>query len=337
LENEGSSGMNRIIISRTDAIGDVILTLPVAFALKGKYPGCEIIFLGRKYTRPVVAACPWVNTFLEVEELLEKSRKEGVRILKDLKADAIVHVFPNKKVAALAKQAGIPVRIGTSHRIFHWLTCNKPVNFTRKNSDLHEAQLNFKLLKPLGVFLIPSLDFLKSLTPLVPQAPLPDFLKNEIPEGKRIIILHPKSRGSAREWGLENFSSLISMLPPDNFHIFITGTAGEGELMKGRFDAFAHVTNLSGRLNLSELMTFISKTHALIAASTGPLHIAAALGIKAIGIFAPMRPIHPGRWAPLGPDAHALVLEKKCSDCRKSGVCLCIQSVSPAEVHSLLS
>jgi ADP-heptose:LPS heptosyltransferase len=45
----------------------------------------------------------------------------------------------------------------------------------------------------------------------------------------------------------------------------------------------------------------------VVAASTGPLHLAALAGTRALGLFSPQRPIHPGRWAPIGPHADVVV------------------------------
>jgi ADP-heptose:LPS heptosyltransferase len=151
------------------------------------------------------------------------------------------------------------------------------------------------------------------------------------------LILHPKSKGSAREWGLDNFSRLIALLPEDKFSIYITGTKEEGLLMQDFLRRHEkRVTDLSGKLTLTELISFIDSCDGLVAASTGPLHIAAALGKTAIGLYAPMKPIHPGRWAPLGKDAHSLVLDKSCNDCKKSMDCECIRSIDPGEVAEML-
>ena len=75
----------------------------------------------------------------------------------------------------------------------------------------------------------------------------------------------------------------------------------------------------------------------LVAASTGPLHIAAALGKKAIGLYAPMRPIHPARWKPIGSNAQYLVINKNCSDCRKTQNCHCIREIKAAQVVEVIS
>jgi heptosyltransferase-3 len=63
---------------------------------------------------------------------------------------------------------------------------------------------------------------------------------------------------------------------------------------------------------LDELIAFIFNADGLLASGTGPLHLAAASGIHALGLFPPSRPIHPGRWAPLGKKAE--YLESKSDD-----------------------
>lgn len=323
----------RIILSRTDSIGDVMLTLPMAGLLKERFPNCRIIFLGKSYTRAVIETCEHVDEFIDWDELLRSGEAERRNFLRQLNADVIVHVFPRKEIARLAKKAGIPTRIGTTGRLYHWLYCNKRVKFSRKRSDLHEAQLNVKLLRPLGiekVYLTTELITYYGFTKVKPIAADHASL---IDKKKFNLIIHPGSQGSAREWGIENFSSLIKQLPHDRYKIFVTGTAAEGESLKQFITAHPRLNDLTGRLSLEQLITFIANTDGLVAASTGPLHIAAALGKKAVGLFAPMRPIHPGRWAPLGENAKFLVLDKDCEACRKSRECACIKAIQPVQVR----
>lgn len=61
--------MKRILISRTDNLGDVILTLPIAGILKKEIPGCYILFLGKKYTKPIIEACENVDEFIDWDEI----------------------------------------------------------------------------------------------------------------------------------------------------------------------------------------------------------------------------------------------------------------------------
>jgi heptosyltransferase III len=326
------------IISRTDAIGDVILSLHTARALKEKYPTCKITWFGKTYTQAIINACKYVDDFLNFDEWMKLSNTEKVEQLKSMKASTIIHVFPRKEIARAAKEAKIPTRIGTSHRIFHLLTCNKLLNLGRKNSDLHESQLNFRLLAPLGIE-VPKLSFLNEQAPiLTSNNELALSFAKLLHPTKKNIILHPKSQGSAREWGLNNFKALIHLFPTEDFQIFISGTTKEADLMKEFLsDLPNNVTDVTGKFTLEELIAFIGICNGLVAASTGPLHIAASLGINALGIFPPIRPMHPGRWAPIGQKASYLCAPIACVKCKSNPTtCSCMALVSPTMVAEQL-
>jgi ADP-heptose:LPS heptosyltransferase len=326
----------QIIISRTDNIGDVVLSLPLAGFLKKQMPEAKIFFIGKSYTRPVIESSQFVDHFLDRNTVLQNPS-----VLTNIGADAIIHIFPDKEIARAGKSAGIPVRVGTGHRLFHWLYCNKLVNLGRKNSPLHEAQLNFKLLHPLGIEYVPQLADIPPLYGMKPRSiSLPDEMEHKLSGGKWILIMHPKSKGSAREWPVENYLSLARQLSPEQYQLFITGTEAEGALIKQQQPellGLPHVYDATGKLNLEQLIHLISRADGLLACSTGPLHIAAALGKHALGIYPPIRPMHPGRWAPLGTKAQVLVLEKNCEDCRRSQNCHCIKSFSPESVYARIS
>ena len=325
-----------IIISRTDSIGDVVLTLPMAGIIKQFLPQSKLIFLGRNYTKDVIGLSEHVDEFVSYDDVLKLNDSDKVEIFKKLNATHIIHVFPVKEIAHLAKKAGIKNRIGTTNRLWHWFTCNIKISLSRKNSDLHEAQLNTKLLAPFGITKEFSLEELVSAYGFTKVPQLEKIHLDVIDKTKTTIILHPKSKGSAREWGLDNFSNLITQLDKTKHQIFISGTAQEGELVKDLISKHSEVINLTGKLSLQQFIAFINQCDVLIAASTGPLHIAAALGKKAIGLFAPMRPIHPGRWKPIGKQANYLVLNIDCSDCRKTMNCHCIREIKTMEVIKMI-
>lgn len=325
--------LKKIIISRTDGIGDVVLTLPAAGLLKKLYPNLQVCFIGRSYTQPVIRACKHIDEFVNWDEISALPQKGQLSFFKSLNADAIVHVFPNSQIAKLASEVGIPMRIGTSHRLYHWIYCTKLVSLGRKKSPLHESQLNLKLLCPLGAEPEYSLQEIAGLYGMDKIPPPGEPFKRLLDASKFNLILHPKSKGSAREWGLDNFGELIALLPKDKFKVFITGTTTDQQQLKPLLDKFGdEVIDLTGKMTLPEFMGFIGLADGLVAASTGPLHIAAALGKRAVGLYAPMRPIHPGRWSPVGKKASHLVLDKKCNKCKKSNHCECIRKISPQEV-----
>jgi ADP-heptose:LPS heptosyltransferase len=238
-------------------------------------------------------------------------------------------------VAQWAKAAGIPRRIGTSHRWWHWTTCNERVTFSRKRSALHEAQLNIRLLAPFGIPMPTTVEELVPHIGLQATSPTP-AVEALLRPGLRNIILHPLL-GSGVGWGLHNYRSLIAALDPQRYHVILTGTAAEAARYRPELPVqAAHVSDAGGQLSLPALIALIARCDALVAASTGPLHLAAALGVRTIGLFSMRRPIFPARWRPIGADAHALVHDPACTRCASGATCDCIQRISPDRVLALL-
>lgn len=325
----------RIIISRTDSIGDVILTLPLAGFIKSVIPTAQVIFAGRSYTHAVIKVCPDVDDFLDVEQLQSMSFNDALSALQQQAADTILHVFPNPFLALLAKKAGIKNRVGTSHRIFHLFTCNKLVNLGRKKSNLHETALNFKLLE--AVLGHKPDDAFEKYMHLNPPKLSENLKMKYIVDDHYNLIIHPKSKGSAREWPFGHYRELIFMLQGKKVNLILTGTQSEGETFLasvGQLPSNLKVT--FGQLNLSELISLIGAADGLLACSTGPLHIAAALGKDAMGIYPPIKPMHPGRWAPIGTKTKVFCLNKSCNLCRKQSDCRCIQEIQPSEIYAYL-
>lgn len=318
----------RIIISRTDSIGDVILTLPMATLLKQLLPGCTVIFLGSSYTKDIVACCPDVDEFYDWK----------TADLADIKADTIIHVLPRPELAKAARRAKIQNRVGTTNRLYHWWTCNWLIKLSRKNSDLHEAQLNLKLLGFMeGVkkeYSLPEVVDLMNFKSAKASCDAVQYIDNQ----KFNLILHPKSKGSAREWGLDNFKRLIEILPADSFKIFICGTENEGAMVRDALLSTPreNTVDLTGKLSLADYIAFIDHCDGLVAASTGPLHIAAALGKHALGLYPPIRPMHPGRWACIGKNAKVFVTDRQCDECRKTQDCRCMRMIEPEMLKSYL-
>ena len=287
-----------MIISRVDNLGDVVLSLPVAGALKEYFPETYVYFLGKEYTRPVIENCRFVDSWLNWDEICSDPSK-----LNDTGADTILHVFPQRQVAEAARDAGIPFRIGTSHRLYHWTTCNRLVNLGRKNSRYHESQLSIQLLRPLGIrrtyklHEISSLYGWKELPP--PKTPYKNLFKTD----RFNLMVHIKSYGNAKEWPSSSYLELLRSLPSDRFNFILTGTADEGEAIRAEipeiFD-LPNVHDICGRYTLEDFIRLIQIADGMVAGSTGPLHVAAACGIRTLGLYPGSRPKHPGRWGPVG-------------------------------------
>lgn len=308
----------------------------MAGLIKEYYPTGKIIFLGRTYTQDIVSLSEHVSEFLNYDAFEKLQFHEQVALLKKLNADVIIHVFPHKNIAKLAKSAKIKSRIGTKSRLYHWFTCNTLIRLKRRKSNLHEAQLNFKLLTPLNISFSKNTEAISDLYGFTKLPQLGNDLNLLLDKNKTNIILHPKSKGSAREWGIDNFITLVKQLDTAKYKLFVSGTSNDANQLKELLD-LPQVVNLCGKLNLQQFIFFINSADVMVAASTGPLHIAAALNKKVIGLFAPMRPIFPTRWAPIGNNTTVLVENKNCNLCIKSNNCSCIKNIKVSEVIKAIS
>ncbi|OFA02560.1 ADP-heptose--LPS heptosyltransferase 2 [Duganella sp. HH101] len=324
----------RILIARTDNIGDVVLTLPLAGYLKQRYPQAEVVFLCRRYAAAVVAQCRHVDQVLTLEELGD----DWAHGLAHSGCDTMIFTFPMRTLAAAARRAGINRRIGSSHRIHHWYHCNRLATFSRADSPLHEAQLNFKLLLPLGIDHVPPLEQLKTMYGLnTPRHPAADAV---LDQPGFSVILHPKSNGNGREWPLQHYTALAALLGKvDGVRVLVTGSAAEGELLAQQAPALLalpNVENLCGKLDLDGFTALIGGCGGLIASGTGPLHLASALGRPAAGLFPPLKPIDPVRWGALGPRARSLVTSPACGQCADPALCTCMLAITPEQVLAVV-
>lgn len=322
-----------ILICRTDNLGDVVLTLPLAGYLRSRYPGARIDFLCRAYAAPVVRHCRFVDQVVALESL----EADGARaFFAQAEYDTVIFAMPHRGLARAARQAKVAQRVGTSHRLFHWLTCNKLAHFSRVGSALHEAQLNFALLRPLGI------DYRPTLAEIVPlfglAAPRPASLPFD--DGDFNLILHTKSSGNGREWPLAHFAALARRLQAHpQIRVWLTGSAAEGALLAaqgGALLAQPNVGNLCGSVTLDGLTALIGAADGLVASGTGPLHLSAALGRPTLGLFPPIKPIDTARWGTLGLRASSLSAAQRCAGCADAARCTCMAGISVEQVAAVV-
>jgi heptosyltransferase-3 len=160
-----------------------------------------------------------------------------------------------------------------------------------------------------------------------------------VPAGARLVILHPGSGASARDWNWRKFASLAGKLGMLNgVAVLITGGRGEEGLV-GKIRSACPVRTYAvvGSLGLIEYAALAARASVFIANSTGPLHIAAAVGTPVVGLYPLIRPLSAARWGPytdrkaiLSPRGHP----EDCSGCRGAAgePCECMDSISVEDV-----
>ena len=326
--------ISNILICRTDNIGDVVLTLPLAGFLKNHFPGIRVEFLVRGYAAPVAQACLFVDRVHSLETIIDAEQ-----FFRDGAWSGVIFAWPEPHLARAAKRAKIPLRVGHSQRLHHWLSCNKLAHFSRSNPPLHEAQINFKFLRPLGILVQPDLPH---IIPWFGLEARPDVsLEIWAQRDTFYLILHPKSGGHGREWPWQHYLALAQLLAPQqDIVLWLTGSAKEGEYLQQHAPDLLeqqNIVNLCGKLTLSELISLIARADGLIASGTGPLHLAAALGRPALGLFPPVKHIGQVRWGALGAHAQNIATNQPCNTCTDAENCRCMRQILPQQVAQVVA
>jgi len=295
----------RLLVSRADNIGDVLLTLPMLGYVKQRWAGVRIFFLGTDYTSPLLSFCSHIDQICSWSFLENLSLTERINHLKQYDLSAVIHVLPRYPIAKTCHLAQIPLRIGTAHRWYHWLYCNHRVWFSRYHSAQHESQLNFQLLSLWGKTPKFSLQELRKYSGFSIKNSNKIWLNSKLPDPqhtRKRIVLQPMSRGHAQEWSLRNYAFLAQDLASRGFLVLFSGTEKEGRLYRPHLKrVFSEaIIDISGKYHLNHFIQFLAEIDIMVGGSTGPLHIAAMLGKRVIGLYPSDTSMHPDRWSPLG-------------------------------------
>jgi ADP-heptose:LPS heptosyltransferase len=295
-DRERLLGARRIAVIRTDRIGDLVLTLPMFGVLRRQVPRAELHLVCREYAAPAAAG---VDTVDQVH--LVDREPGGLRaLLVERQFDAAFLPRGRPAEAWDAVRAGVSLRVGSGYRWYSFLY-NHRVYDHRSQARFHEAEYNTRLVasvlgEPVETLLQrPSLD--RAAVARV-GAVLTDL---RVPDGARILVLHPGTGGSTREWPARCFGEMATrLLEGGRVDIaLVTGTGGETGACRAVVEECAAARSLCGALSLPEMMALVARASLLVANSTGVLHLAAALGTPVVGLYpATPRSLSPQRWRP---------------------------------------
>lgn len=327
----------KILISRTDRIGDVLLSTPVPAILREKYPDAFISFLTSRYASAVLRNNPDINEILYAEE------DKLVMKLKERKFDLALILFPEYEVCKKIFMAGIPLRIGPANKWFFPLFINKPVFQHRSRVEKHEADYNIGLLEKLGI--VPE----KTGTVFAVSENARKFaqgwkLKNNIIENDKFVIIHPCMKGSALNWPLEYYAELADKLICErNVKVLLSNGPGEEDMIRNMVKLMKETPMvLDENLDLLLLAGLISEADLLFCPSTGILHLAVAVKTRTASIFPPILVQSKKRWGPYGAGHIVFEPEVKCIEkykCQKNK-CLyynCMGTITVNNVYNKIS
>lgn len=288
----------KIIISRTDKIGDLILSIPSFFMAKKMYPEAEIILLVRNYNYEIVKNLPFVDRVYKIddfrqEELLEK--------IKYFNADIFVALYNDSYISKLAKASGAKKRIGPISKFSSFFAFNQGVYQKRSKSIKNEADYNLDLIRKIDTekfdknFEIETKIYLENSHREVAKR---FFAENNI--GEKTLVVNPFMGGSAKNITDDEYVSLLQKIYDrvEGLNIIITCHISEEERGQEIINKIARekVYLFANGGSLLNLAGIIEKGKVYFGGSTGPTHIAGSLQKTIVAIYPNKKTQSPTRW-----------------------------------------
>lgn len=305
-----------ILIIQLWGIGETILTIPAIKALKKKYNKTNISILCTQRNRDVYFNYPFIDK-LKVVSLNPFSLNWF--ILKNWrKYDIVIDMEEYLNISAIISFFIGKYTVGYSHGVRSLLYSKK----VKYNDKQHISKTFFELVKALGVK--DSIEKLEKLNYTGTDKKIVDLaLKySKINKKDFLIGIAPGAAESSksRMWPKENFAELIEAAykKKKNVKVILIGADYEKKLNDSIINLIKNkkitknVFNFAGQFTLKQTFYLISKCNIFIGNDSGPMHIAAAMNVKTIGLFGPNTP---ARFAPFNKKSISIYKKMPCSPC----------------------
>lgn len=290
--------MKRVIVARTDKIGDLVLSIPSFYMLKKMYPKAELIVLVRNYNYDIVKNLNYIDRVLKIDDF---KKEELITKIAFFKADAFIALYHDEYIAKLAKASGAKICIGPISKPSSWLLYNKGVLQKRSLSTKNEAEYNLDLIKKLNPMRYAAVYELH--TDLVLEEgnrKVADLFWEQEKLSDKVVCCNPFLGGSAKNLREEEYARILKALLEEKTEIDLVISCHITEEEKAlslrdqigseRVHIFANGGSI---LNLAAI---IEKSSLYFGGSTGPTHIAGVLGKKIIAIYPKKKTQSPTRW-----------------------------------------
>ncbi len=312
----------KILVMRYRFIGDTVLTVPFLRNLREAYPAARIDLMLEPFSGQVIEGCPYVDRVIPFEfktiHTYSAAAKRGklagyfhyLRLIRSERYDAAFVLKRSLSSALLVRLAGVPRRIG-------FATEGRGILLTDRvayRQDQHEVENFLDCLRVLDVpvgstalELWPDSEGDKKASALMAQAGWKD--------GDFKVIIHAAASLPAKQWPLDRFAAVMTALRDRCQARFIyTGSTGDAALYRGieKLGPFNGL-NLCGVTNVRENLSVYKKADLFFGVDSGPMHMAAAVGVPVAALFGPT---DERKWGPWG-EGHTVITKRlSCYPCK---------------------
>lgn len=289
-----------IALVKLSALGDVVHATPVVEALADAFPAARLTWVVERRAAALLHDHPRLADIITLDTrawrgvrtpsaalALAQTLRDLRRRLRAARFDVALDLQGLVKSGVVTAATGAPLRIGFAagfrRERLNGLFTNRPV--TPPPSARHVVEQYLSLLEPLGVtsprvvFRLPARE--------AAEGRVEEFFAEAglKPQG-RVVVLNPGAGKPAKRWPVERFGELATRLTRQaSARVLVLW--GPGEQAAARTIAEAPGAVLAPPTDLETLVAVVRRASIVVAADTGPLHVAAAVGVPCVGLYGP--------------------------------------------------
>ncbi|HEU4369204.1 MAG TPA: lipopolysaccharide heptosyltransferase I [Methylomirabilota bacterium] len=297
----------RIALVKLSSLGDVIHALPVAASLRAARPAARLTWIVERREAAVLRDHPALDEIVvaDTRGWRRARRPAAVRValgqalalrrrLAATRFDVALDLQGLVKSGVIAAATRAPLRIGFAAGVGR-----EPLSalFTNRRvvpppAARHVVEQYLALLEPLGV-VERRLEFRLPVTPAAETAIDEWLAAADLKPHGRLVLLNPGAGRPDKRWPPEHFAALARGLVRDaDARVVVTWGPGEDGI--ARAIAAAAPVTLAPPTDLQALPALLRRASVVVAADTGPLHLAAAAGTPCVGLYGPTSAVRNG-------------------------------------------
>lgn len=290
LRNSSHSALERILIRAVNWVGDAVMTTPAIGLVRQHFPQAKITVLANPLVGELFSNHKWVDRVITFDR---NGRHKGIsgrfRLARELRKESfdMAIILPNSFDSALVPWlAGIPVRLGKSSDGRGLMLTDRYIP-EKHAAVIHEVDYYLKLVRSFGIS--GQVDSPRLFVTPAEESDAVRFLReNGIAENDFVIGINPGAAyGSAKRWYPEKFAGVAQQLSKKwSAKVVVFGGPGEAGIAADIEQCLAgECLNLAGKTTLRQLMALIGRCNFFVSNDSGPMHMAAALGVPLAAIF----------------------------------------------------
>ncbi|MGB9877973.1 MAG: lipopolysaccharide heptosyltransferase II [bacterium] len=316
--------MKRALVIRMSSLGDLILSTPVAEAIKKEIPNAFLAWIVEKNNAPILTNNPYVDEILIWDKSIAGILKL-IRALRRHKWDLCLDLQSLFKSALFSLLSGAKVRIGLekvergSHIFYNFTLPNIP-SFHALQNNLLSAYLSIDFLKRGKIDIKKGLDKLYkaegNFKPKIYPSPMEREKANELIKGYLpFVALCPGTTWESKRWNAKKWAELADFFLEKHYKVvFIGGRKDIPHIREIKSYMRGNSLDLSGKTSILEAGCILESAELAISVDSGAMHLATAVDTPVIALFGPTNPKIQG---PYGEKNKVVYKGLSCSPCRR--------------------